>query len=168
VVRRLGELVAAARLEADLPRLARRHVLPQLESRTLDSPMRHPAWRDLEFLEERTGVTPVSVPIRESDARLAAFLMQPIWHTRVAELKRMLAADPSFTSKPLLLALGRLERRPFWARWMGGTDEREQLAALLDLMRARPDDEVLTRVRPYLRHRDPELAMLARQIVEGR
>jgi serine/threonine protein kinase len=166
----LQPLMTGARLEPDLPRLAVRHVLPMLESRTLEPPTRHSAWSDLAFLEERTGSTPQGAPQRESDQHLANFLQQPGWPGRVGDLKRRMAGDPSFTAAPLLDALTRLESRSFWKRLVGpDSEEREQIAALLDLLRSRPDDPVvLARIRPYARHRDPELALLARQILEGR
>jgi serine/threonine protein kinase len=170
VVATLDVVMRAARLEPDLERLALKHVLPLLESRTLEAPTRHPAWSDLAFLEERTGTTPAGAPQREADKQLATFLQQPAWPSRVAELKRRMAGDPSFTAEPLLDALTRLENTSFWKRLVGpDQEEREQIAALLDLLRSRPDDpRVLPRVKPYLKHRDTELALLARQILEGR
>lgn len=170
VVERLTALLRAARLEPNLEWLAGKHVLPMLESRTLEPPTRHPAWSDLAFLEEKTGTTPAGAPMRASDAQLAKFLQGPAWHERVGELKRRMAGDPSFTAEPLLEALARLESKSFWKRLVGpDEEEREQIAAILDLLRARLDDpKVLARVRPYARHRDAELSLLARQILEGR
>ena len=129
-------------------------VLPLLASRSLDSPVRHPAWQELRFLETHTGGTPAGAPTRESDLRLARFLMQDDWHERSEQLRRTLAADPSWTARPLLDALTRLEGGSFWSRLVGPQGQtRAQIVALLDLLRSRPDQEVLERVRPYLRHR---------------
>ncbi|MCA9491543.1 MAG: serine/threonine protein kinase [Myxococcales bacterium] len=167
VVETLHVIATEAGFQPDLPRLARKAVLPLLASRSLDSPVRHPAWQELRFLETHTGGTPAGAPTRESDLRLARFLMQDDWHERSEQLRRTLAADPSWTARPLLDALTRLEGGSFWSRLVGPQGQtRAQIVALLDLLRSRPDQEVLERVRPYLRHRDPELVLLARQITE--
>jgi hypothetical protein len=167
VVDSLERIVVEAKFVSDLPRLARRFVVPALETRSLDSPRRHPAWKELRFLESRTGHTPQGAPARQADTWLEAFLADPAWHRRGDQLRRTLALDPSWTAKPLLSALTRLENISLWARLLGPQgDDRAQLLTLLDLLRARPDPEVVARVRPYARHRDPEIALLARQITE--
>jgi serine/threonine protein kinase len=160
----LERLMLSAGMAPDLPRLARKQVLPVLELRSFESPKKHPAYPELRFLEDPTGATPAGAPPRRSDLGAREFLAADDWHKRSSELKRMLAADPSWTAAPVLEALERSIGGRFWWRWRSDVDSRDQLLVLLELLRARPSAEVIERVRPLLRHWDPEVCELARQV----
>lgn len=164
VIEALARIRMASGWAPDLPRLARNHVVPWLEHQTFESALRHPAYPDLRFMESPTGATPRGAPPRESDAAIRAFLATEGWQHRTDQLKRLLAADPSWTATPLLEALERLSGGRFWRRWRTDPEGREQLVALLELLRARPEPRVAKRVKPLLRHPDPEVCELARQI----
>jgi serine/threonine protein kinase len=163
----MGRLMLSAGMTPDLPRLARKHVLPVLEQLSFESVRKHPAWRDLEFLQTPTGSTPKGAPPRGIEKRMREFLAPEDWHRRTSELKRMLAADPSWTAAPLLEALDRVAGGRFWQRWRTDTDSRDQIVTLLELLRARPAPEVTERVRPLIRHWDAEVCDLARQVTAG-
>lgn len=167
VIEGLSRVLMAAGWSPDLPRLARKHVSPYLEHQTFESAVRHPAYPDLHFLETPTGATPRGAPPRESDAAIRSFLAASDWHHRTEQLKRMLASDPTWTAAPLLEALDRLAGGRFWRRWRSDADSRDQLVAILELLRARPSPKVADRARPLMRHWDPEVCELARQISSG-
>lgn len=166
VADRLGRIVASSGYLPDLERLGRKHVGPLLDARSFETPSRHPAWEEVRFLETPTGGTPATAPPRESDLRIRDFLAEDGWHQRLPELRRLLARDPSWTARPFLDHLHRLEAGPFWRRWVGDRDARDQLVAMLEFLRSRPGPEVVDRVRPLLKHRDAEVAALARLITD--
>ena len=167
VAEHLSDLLRISRWRPDLEGLARQHVAAHLEDRTFHPPELHSAWQDLRFLEVPTGATPAVAPPRESDDRVRAFLAQEGWHLQTTVLRRMLATDPSWTTAPFLERLDQLMAPgPFWRTWRIKRDPRAnpQIVAILEFLQARPTDEVRRRVRGLIRHRDPEISAMARQV----
>ncbi|MEQ1506487.1 MAG: serine/threonine-protein kinase, partial [Myxococcota bacterium] len=62
VIDALSRILVTAGLTPDLPRLARKHVIPHLEHQSLENPRTHPAYPDLAFLQTPTGETPPTAP----------------------------------------------------------------------------------------------------------
>jgi serine/threonine protein kinase len=160
----LTRIQLSAGLGPDLERLARKQVIPVLEGLSFESVHKHPAYKDLRFLEARTGDTPAGAPPRRIDGEIRAFLSPADWHKRAGELRRMLAADPSWTAEPFLEHLDRVAGGRFWRRWRADADSRDQIAVVLELLRARPGPGVAERVRPLMKHWDAEVCALARQV----
>ena len=166
VATRLGRLMATARWTPDLYRFARYQVRPLIEDRTFDAPHLSSAYEDLRFLETSTGSTPEAALPRESDTHLRAYLANDDWHLRTTTLNRMLTADPSWTSAPFVEAIDRLVGVPFWRRWWRRRSDRTtiQLVMILEFLRARPGPEVMERASALIRHRDPQVSSLAREL----
>ncbi|MBX2801456.1 MAG: serine/threonine protein kinase [Myxococcales bacterium] len=166
VVDGVMHLMSSAGWVPDLPALGATHVTAHLREAPRLGLDREAARRDLAFLETPTGHTPDTAPPRTSDHALRSFLADAQWHHKPQVLDRLLAADPCWTADPLLEALDRAVRsRTLWRRWWGTFDEasREKVVTLLELLRSRPTDAVLRRVRRLERNRDPEVRELARQ-----
>jgi serine/threonine protein kinase len=152
----------------DLDRLSRKHVVPHLEEQSFESPVDHPAYPELRFLETATGDTPAVPPPRQSDEALRAFLAGEDWHLHREHLRRILASDPSWTASPFVEVIDRLVGGRFWRRFRADDDARGQLVIALELLKARPGPEVASRAKVLSRHPDAEVAELARQIITGR
>jgi serine/threonine protein kinase len=164
VVEGLRRLQGIASLVPDLPRLARHSVWPVLEDLCFASPVGHPSWPELAFLEQADD-PPSTVAPRRIDQEVRAVLERDDWFDRRAELRGLLGSDPSWSAAPLLELLDRLTGSgPRLRRPRSSPEERDQLVFLLELLRARPVPEVRERARSLARHGDPEVSELARQV----
>lgn len=170
IVAAIDQLLRVTGWQPDLARVAERDVVPLLMERKYLAPQMHPAWEALAFLETPTGQTPPGAPPRQADAALAAFLADPTWHVRLPQLHRLLAVDPSWTEAPLLDALAAIERSQrrgclgVFGRRKLGSRRREQLLALLDVLKSRPSDAVRRRAWKLVGHADPEVASKAQEL----
>jgi serine/threonine protein kinase len=151
----------------DLPRLALKHVTPILDGQSFSSVLTHPAYKDLQFLEAPTGETPVMAAPREIDETIRAFLAREGWHHHLESLRRLLASDPSWTAAPFLELLDGLSSGRFFRRWKTDEDSRDQMVAVLEVLKARSGPSVTARVKALTRHSDPEVSTLARALVSG-
>lgn len=158
-------IVAKHGISSDLRTLAEETVGPLVEARALDDPRRHPAYARLQFLEARTGDTPAPSPPRSADTHLRAFFAEPGWHARGAELKRLLARDPSWTVEPLLELLDTAVPR-WWQIWRPEVLSTDQVRVVLSVLESRPGPEVGVRARRLARHPDDEIAVRAARLVQ--
>ena len=90
-------------------------------------------------------------------------LREPRWFEREAEVKWMLVANPDWTSQPLVEYLA-AANRPWWQVWIA-PPPREGILAALRLLGARANPDAIGIYKRFVRHRDTEIAGLARELL---
>ncbi|MEZ4323284.1 MAG: serine/threonine-protein kinase [Myxococcota bacterium] len=160
VVTRLSELLPTP---VDLVAWADTNVHPIHMARLRIPPRAHASYDQLAFLEAPEPVD--SKAVASADAELRAFLSRADWHTRLSELKRLLAAHPRWTAEPLLDLLAPLDQ-PWWKFHLRRPSVPATRAALR-MLAHRPGHDVTARAVKLRSHRDRSVRELARKIAAG-
>src|SRR5262249_25582226 len=123
----------------------------------------HPIYPEVAFLETAEPLSEAASVPRQIDLELREFFLLPDWHARSTELRHLLGSDPSWTAAPVLEVVDRVMGGWFRLRFRNQV-QRNELVHLLQILRSRPGPDPAERARTLLRHWDPEVCELARQL----
>jgi serine/threonine protein kinase len=171
--RRLREIQVAGEMSTDLTAFVSRVVKPRDRDRPRVEPKAHPAWEDIQFLEDPNAPLPnrlVSDPSpgpvsdTQTNDRVREFLNSAQWETRKRELKWLLAVHPNWSSEPFLEVLQR-GTQPWWRFWSRSASESE-MALALEVLKHRLSPRLLDMARGLTDHPNARVATAASVLIE--
>lgn len=165
-VARLQAFLDDWKLQPDMEAYAIERVMPLFEHRKRTRPIDHPGYPDLAFLD-RTSANCARPASPDVNAKISAFLESPDWHTRVAELERLLVCNPHWTEAPFVDALPD-GVRPWWKFWERESQpEPEQVVLILQYVGRHPvTGEVRRRLLPLRDHPDPRIQQAVQKLLD--
>jgi len=164
VARRLATILAGIDVP-DLPGLAARTVVPELDGRARREPRKHRRYRDVAFLEEEVPDEPLgALTVTEARRRLRAILAKPDWVRRIDEVKRVSRASDPWVETPLLDLLARVS--PAWWRPLARTTTPEEAEAALLILGDRPSASTLAAAGELAEHPNERVRKAARFVLE--